>query len=58
MIAKHPVALQIGGSEPEKLIHAAKMGERWGYKEINLNVGCPSDRVQSGIFWSLFDARA
>ncbi|MEL6504377.1 MAG: tRNA dihydrouridine(20/20a) synthase DusA [Pseudomonadota bacterium] len=48
--AEHPVALQLGGSEPKKLIHAAKLGEDWGYDEINLNVGCPSDRVQSGTF--------
>ncbi|MEM9734533.1 MAG: tRNA dihydrouridine(20/20a) synthase DusA [Pseudomonadota bacterium] len=48
--AEHPVALQLGGSEPQKLIHAARLGEDWGYDEINLNVGCPSDRVQSGTF--------
>ncbi|MEE9375436.1 MAG: tRNA dihydrouridine(20/20a) synthase DusA [Rhizobiaceae bacterium] len=47
---EHPVALQIGGSEPEKLVKAAKIGAQWGYDEINLNVGCPSDRVQSGAF--------
>jgi len=45
-----PVALQLGGSEPEKLGEAAKIGEDFGYAEINLNVGCPSDRVQSGRF--------
>ena len=45
---EHPVALQIGGSEPDKLVQAAKRGEEWGYDEVNLNVGCPSDRVQSG----------
>ncbi|HTT97014.1 MAG TPA: tRNA dihydrouridine(20/20a) synthase DusA [Rhizomicrobium sp.] len=45
-----PVALQIGGSEPMKLAEAAKIGEGFGYSEINLNVGCPSDRVQSGRF--------
>src|ERR1700748_1867243 len=45
-----PVALQIGGSEPMKLAEAAKIGEGFGYAEINLNVGCPSDRVQSGRF--------
>ena len=43
-----PVALQLGGSEPEKLAEAAKIGADFGYSEINLNVGCPSDRVQSG----------
>jgi tRNA-dihydrouridine synthase A len=45
-----PVALQIGGSEPAKLAEAAKIGADFGYSEINLNVGCPSDRVQSGRF--------
>ncbi|ODT29596.1 MAG: tRNA dihydrouridine(20/20a) synthase DusA [Kaistia sp. SCN 65-12] len=48
--AEHPVALQLGGSEPEKLAEAARIGEGFGYGEINLNVGCPSDRVQSGTF--------
>jgi tRNA-dihydrouridine synthase A len=48
--AEHPVALQIGGSEPEKLAEAARIGADLGYDEINLNVGCPSDRVQSGTF--------
>jgi tRNA-dihydrouridine synthase A len=48
--AEHPVALQLGGSEPAKLAAAARMGEEAGYEEINLNVGCPSDRVQSGRF--------
>jgi tRNA-dihydrouridine synthase A len=47
---EHPVALQLGGSEPEKLAEAARIGEGFGYDEINLNVGCPSDRVQSGRF--------
>src|SRR4051812_4849569 len=47
---EHPVALQLGGSEPEKLAEAARIGEAFGYDEINLNVGCPSDRVQSGRF--------
>ncbi len=45
-----PVALQLGGSEPEKLAQAARIGAGFGYSEINLNVGCPSDRVQSGRF--------
>jgi tRNA-dihydrouridine synthase A len=45
-----PVALQLGGSEPVKLAEAARIGEDFGYSEINLNVGCPSDRVQSGRF--------
>lgn len=48
--AEHPVALQLGGSEPAKLAEAARIGEAFGYAEINLNVGCPSDRVQSGTF--------
>lgn len=47
---EHPVALQLGGSDPAELAGAAKLGERAGYDEINLNVGCPSDRVQSGTF--------
>ncbi|MCO5158411.1 MAG: tRNA dihydrouridine(20/20a) synthase DusA [Aquamicrobium sp.] len=47
---EHPVALQLGGSEPAKLAEAAAIGEGFGYGEINLNVGCPSDRVQSGTF--------
>src|ERR1700761_4985954 len=48
--AEHPVALQLGGSEPRDLAEAARIGEALGYDEINLNVGCPSDRVQSGRF--------
>src|SRR5262245_42301228 len=48
--AEHPVALQLGGSEPAKLAEAARIGADFGYDEINLNVGCPSDRVQSGRF--------
>jgi len=48
--AEHPVALQLGGSEPVELAEAARVGESQGYDEINLNVGCPSDRVQSGRF--------
>jgi len=48
--AEHPVALQLGGSEPVELAAAARVGESQGYDEINLNVGCPSDRVQSGRF--------
>jgi len=47
---EHPVALQLGGSDPAKLAEAARVGEAFGYDEINLNVGCPSDRVQSGTF--------
>lgn len=48
--AEHPVALQLGGSEPARLAEAARIGVDFGYDEINLNVGCPSDRVQSGAF--------
>ncbi|HPH66823.1 MAG TPA: tRNA-dihydrouridine synthase, partial [Kofleriaceae bacterium] len=48
--AEHPVALQLGGSEREHLATAAKMGADWGYDEINLNCGCPSERVQRGAF--------
>jgi len=47
---EHPVALQLGGSDPKKLAEAARIGAERGYDEINLNVGCPSDRVQSGCF--------
>ena len=47
---EHPVALQLGGNEPEKLAQAARLGAQWGYDEINLNCGCPSDRVQRGAF--------
>ena len=47
---EHPVALQLGGSEPEVLAQAARIGAQWGYDEINLNCGCPSDRVQAGRF--------
>ena len=47
---EHPVALQLGGSDPAKLAEAARIGVAAGYDEINLNVGCPSDRVQSGTF--------
>ena len=47
---EHPLALQIGGSDPAKLAEAARIGADFGYDEINLNVGCPSDRVQSGTF--------
>jgi tRNA-dihydrouridine synthase A len=47
---EHPVALQLGGSEAEDLARCAKLGEQWGYDEINLNIGCPSERVQRGAF--------
>jgi tRNA-dihydrouridine synthase A len=47
---EHPVALQLGGSEPDDLAQCAKLGEKWGYDEVNLNCGCPSERVQKGAF--------
>ncbi len=47
---EHPVALQLGGSEPADLAACARLGQRWGYDEINLNCGCPSERVQRGAF--------
>lgn len=48
--AEHPVALQLGGSDPDALARCAELGEQYGYDEINLNCGCPSDRVQTGCF--------
>lgn len=48
--SEQPVALQLGGSEPQALAYSARLGEQWGYDEINLNCGCPSDRVQKGAF--------
>lgn len=47
---EHPLALQLGGSNPLDLARCAKLAEQWGYDEVNLNVGCPSDRVQEGAF--------
>ena len=47
---EHPVALQLGGSEPDKLAIAARVAEEWGYDEVNINCGCPSERVQKGAF--------
>jgi len=47
---EHPIALQLGGSDPAELADCARLGERWGYDEINLNCGCPSERVQHGAF--------
>jgi tRNA-dihydrouridine synthase A len=47
---EHPVALQLGGSEPADLAHGARMAAQWGYDEVNLNCGCPSERVQRGAF--------
>ncbi|MBN8511146.1 MAG: tRNA dihydrouridine(20/20a) synthase DusA, partial [Burkholderiales bacterium] len=48
--AEQPLALQLGGSEPEELAHGARLAEAWGYDEVNLNCGCPSERVQRGAF--------
>lgn len=48
--AEHPVALQLGGSEPDAMTRCAELAQQWGYDEVNINVGCPSDRVQSGSF--------
>ena len=47
---EHPVALQLGGSEPEALAECARLAQQWGYDEVNLNCGCPSERVQRGAF--------
>ena len=54
---EHPVALQLGGSDPAELAQAARMAEAEGYDEVNLNVGCPSDRVQSGCFGAVLMER-
>lgn len=54
---EHPLALQLGGSDPALLAQAAAIGEQFGYDEINLNVGCPSDRVQNGAFGACLMAR-
>ncbi len=56
--AEHPVALQLGGSEPADLAACAKLAERWGYDEVNLNCGCPSERVQRGAFGACLMAEA
>ena len=55
--AEHPVALQVGGSDPVLMAEAARRGAEFGYDEININVGCPSDRVQSGQFGACLMAR-
>jgi tRNA-dihydrouridine synthase A len=52
-----PLALQLGGDDPDQLTACARLAERWGYDEINLNVGCPSDRVQNGQFGACMMAR-
>ena len=56
--AENPVALQLGGSEPKQLAHCAKLVEERGYAEVNLNVGCPSDRVQNGMFGACLMGKA
>jgi tRNA-dihydrouridine synthase A len=55
---EHPVALQLGGSDPAELAHCARLGAQWGYDEINLNCGCPSERVQRGAFGACLMAEA
>ena len=54
---EHPVALQLGGSDPKELAAAVRIARDWGYDEINLNCGCPSDRVQSGCFGAVLMER-
>jgi len=56
-VEEHPVALQLGGSSPADLAECAKMAEQQGYDEVNLNVGCPSDRVKSGMFGACLMAK-
>jgi tRNA-dihydrouridine synthase A len=55
---EHPLALQLGGSEPEDLAACARLAQQWGYDEINLNCGCPSERVQRGAFGACLMAEA
>lgn len=55
--SEQPIALQLGGSNPSELAQCAKLGEQWGYNEINLNVGCPSDRVQNNLIGACLMAR-
>jgi tRNA-dihydrouridine synthase A len=54
---EHPVALQLGGSDPAELAEAVRLSRPWGYDEVNLNCGCPSDRVQSGCFGAVLMER-
>ena len=56
-VIEHPLALQVGGSEPQLMAHAATLADEHGYDEININVGCPSDRVQSGSFGACLMSR-
>lgn len=55
--SEHPVALQLGGSTPAELAECSKIAQDWGYDEVNLNVGCPSDRVQNGAFGACLMAK-
>lgn len=55
--SEHPLALQLGGNDPQALAACAKLAERWGYDEVNLNCGCPSDRVQNGAFGACLMAK-
>ncbi len=55
--AEHPVALQLGGSDPVEMAECMRIATQWGYDEVNINVGCPSDRVQSGAFGACLMAR-
>ncbi len=55
--SEHPVALQLGGSDPSELAQCAQWAQQWGYNEVNLNCGCPSDRVQSGMFGACLMAK-
>ncbi|MCW9715458.1 tRNA dihydrouridine(20/20a) synthase DusA [Avibacterium sp. 21-594] len=57
-LVENPAALQLGGSDPDQLQHCARLAEQRGYQEINLNVGCPSDRVQNGMFGACLMAKA
>ncbi len=56
-VEEHPVALQLGGSNPQELARCARWAQEWGYDEVNLNCGCPSDRVQSGMFGACLMAK-
>ena len=51
--AEHPVALQLGGSDPVDLARCSQLAQQWGYDEVNLNCGCPSDRVQNGMIGAI-----
>jgi tRNA-dihydrouridine synthase A len=53
---EHPIALQLGGSDAADLAACARMAEQWGYDEVNLNAGCPSDRVQNGMIGAILMA--